>query len=103
MTTPFGAGGGSSGMRTATVGAAVVLGPILFVLALAILAGSMGAKSAPPQSGPACPTVESSPPPATAATDAPSPTASGDVGGVPVGECPPAGSTAIPSQSSAGP
>ena len=104
MTTPSGAASGSRSSRMAAVGAVLVFGPVLFALALAVLAGSMGGPSAPPQPGPACPAEETTAPAPTTATDAPSPIAPSDESGVVLGECPPAiRSTAIPSQGSDGP
>ena len=98
MTTPSGAASGSRSFRTAAVGAALVFAPVLFALALAVLAGSMGGQSAPPQPGPACPAEETTALAPTTVTDAPSPR---DESGVVLGECPPAiGSAAIPSQGS---
>ena len=103
MTTPFGAASGSRSFRMAAVGAALVFGPVLFVLALAVLAGSLGGQPAPPQPGPACLVEEAAAPAPTTATDA-SATAPGDPSGVLLGECPPpVGSTAMPSPGSDGP
>lgn len=103
MTTPSGASSGSGSFRMAAVGTALVFGPVLFVLALAVLAGSMGGQSAPPQPAPACPAVKATAPAPTTATDA-SATAPGDPSGALLSECPPpVGSTAIPSPGSDGP
>jgi hypothetical protein len=103
MTAPFDVASGSRSLRMAAVGAALVFGPVVFALALAVLAGSMGGQSAPPQSVPACPAEETAPAPATA-TNAPSPTGPSDATGVVHGECAPAiGSTETPSQASDGP
>ena len=102
--TPFGVASGSRSFHMAVVGAALVVGPVLFALALAVLAGSLGGQSAPPQPGPACPAEETTALAPTTATDASSPTAPSDESGVVLRECPPAiGSTAIPSQGSDGP
>lgn len=97
MTTPFDVASGSRSFRMAAVGAALVFGPVLFALALAVLAGSTGRQFAPPQSVPACPAEDTAPAPTTA-SDAPSPTAPSGANGVVHGECPAAiGSTEIPS------
>lgn len=99
MTTPFGAASGSRSLHMVAAGGVLVFGPVLFALALVVLAGSMGGQSAPPQPVPTCPAEETIAPAPTTATDTPSPTTPSD--GVVLGECPPAiGSTAIPSQGS---